>query len=523
MRPVSLTPGALGRYRASVVALPARVLLAVSALPGLVACGAAPGAASLTVAVPYEIETLDPHAKNSLSHFAVVSNFYDPLVTTDADLRIRPHLAQLWETPDPTTWVFHLRPGVVFADGRPLRARDVAWSIRRLQTEPGLEIATYALYIDELTPLDDRTLRLRTTRPVSILLNKLRFLLVVPEGSSRESLARRPNGSGPYVLEARQDRSLQLRRREDYWGRRPWARRVRLLLDRPADEAANLLIGGGADLAQCSSREAEGRVRAGGRFSVKKRPSLFVKQLGLDVGRRTSPFVKAERNPLQDVTVRRALSLAIDRNSLVAGLAQEAVPATQFVPPAIFGYNPALPLPAFDRAAARGLLQRAGFSSGFEATLHVRKLFGTAALLLRDQLAEVGVRLEVVVLDDPPFLERARRGEFSLLLSRLGCPTGDASDILDNALHSKDPARRYGLNNDGGYSNAELDRLIEESAGIDDVGERRNTLWRIMQILVQDLPWIPLYVDQDVYALAPGVAWEPRNDSFVLAAEIARR
>jgi len=77
-----------------------------------------------------------------------------------------------------------------------------------------------------------------------------------------------------------------------------------------------------------------------------------------------------------------------------------------------------------------------------------------------------------------------------------------------------------GIHNCGDYSNPELDRLIEESAGIDHVGRRRQALESIMERLMEDLVWIPLYVDQDVYAVDRSLAWKPRNDSFILAAEI---
>ena len=114
-------------------------------------------------------------------------------------------------------------------------------------------------------------------------------------------------------------------------------------------------------------------------------------------------------------------------------------------------------------------------------------------------------------------------GDTSLLLSRFGCPTGDVSDILDNAIHTRDPARRLGIQNYGGYSNPAVDRAIEHSAGIDDTVERRRALESIMATLMDDLAWIPLYVDQDTYALDRGLSWKPRADSFILAAEITAR
>src|SRR5262245_19522199 len=73
-----------------------------------------PAEQPLTIALPYEVITLDPHAKDKLGSNATLSNLYEPLVTTDKELRILPCLATSWESPDPRTWIFHVRPGVLF-------------------------------------------------------------------------------------------------------------------------------------------------------------------------------------------------------------------------------------------------------------------------------------------------------------------------------------------------------------------------------------------------------------------------
>jgi peptide/nickel transport system substrate-binding protein len=142
---------------------------------------------------------------------------------------------------------------------------------------------------------------------------------------------------------------------------------------------------------------------------------------------------------------------------------------------------------------------------------------------VRDQLQDVGIRLELKVMGDTEFMDFARGGGPSLILSRFGAPTGDASDILDTALHSQSPALAMGIGNFGGYSNPVVDRAIEESAGIETLKARGAALRAIMSLVMEDLPWAPLYVDQDVYAISKALAWRPRNDSFILAAEVSRR
>jgi ABC-type oligopeptide transport system substrate-binding subunit len=80
-----------------------------------------------------------------------------------------------------------------------------------------------------------------------------------------------------------------------------------------------------------------------------------------------------------------------------------------------------------------------------------------------------------------------------------------------------------GVANFSGYSNPGIDRAIERSVLVEPAGRRRQALEDIMARVMEDLPWAPLYVDEDVFALAPGLAWHPRRDGFVLAAEIGLR
>ncbi len=125
-----------------------------TALAGLAlaACGPAPGAVrELRVAVPYDLSSFDPHAKDSVGAYEVLSTVYEPLVTLDRAMRPVPALAVSWETPDPLTWVFRLRPAVRFHDGSPLTAEDVVASLRRLISDEHLEMRSYLSGVAEVS------------------------------------------------------------------------------------------------------------------------------------------------------------------------------------------------------------------------------------------------------------------------------------------------------------------------------------------------------------------------------------
>ncbi len=484
-------------------------------------CRGARPPAEVAVSVPYEIDTLDPHARNRLSNFALLSHFYEPLVTTDASMTIRPCLSTRWDNPDLHTWVFHLRDGVVFHDGTPLTADDVVATFDRLLKKQGLEMSGYVLNIAGLKALDPRTVELRTATPMGILLNKLRFVLITPRGVPPEALATSVAGTGPYAL-GRFTRgvSLELLRNERYWGEAPALSRVTLRLGRSPEQAMEDLESGRSQLVQASTRKLEQRYAGRSDVTLHRQSSIFVKYLSFDVANDVTAHVAAPRNPFKDRRVREAVRLAVDRPALVSRLSTAAVPVSQPVPPFIFGFNPTLPEPPHDPVRARTLLAEAGLPDGFAVTLHARRLFAESAAIVAEMLAPVGIRVTVEALSDPDFFAVVQSRRASFFISRFGCPTGDASDILDNAIHTTDPARHFGDSNNGGYSNPSLDRLIEESAGLLEMGRRRPVLQQVMKVIADDVVWVPLYIDQDVYAVKKGLAWQPRNDNFVLAAEI---
>src|SRR5579863_8223347 len=249
----------------------------VAALCCAVHCGRPPAAAErpLRIALDSGPFALDPHAGELLT-LSVLRNLYDALTAFDAGNRVRPALAESWENPDELTWIFHLRRGVFFHDGREFTARDVLFSFDRARrAAPASEIGTYLVAIDKVLALDAHTVEITTRRPYSILLNKLAFVLIVPEGSP--PVISRPVGTGPYRLVSDQPgKRLALRVFERYWGGAAGVRRVEFLpLPDPEARVRGLLDGDLDVVAEPGIADVE-RIRAARGCRIAEQTSLGV-------------------------------------------------------------------------------------------------------------------------------------------------------------------------------------------------------------------------------------------------------
>jgi len=468
------------------------------------------------------VQTLDPQAKDTISDFAIACNFYDPLVQTDYNQKVRPCLARSWENPDALTWVFHLRRNVQFHDGTPMTAKDVAYSFHRVMSDPSMEMKEYITNISDITVIDPYTIKITTAYAANVFLQKLNFIMIIPANSNPATLNEHVNGTGAYKLRSwKKNESIEMIRNDRYFEEKPALRNVVFELGRSPEESIRDLQSGRCQLVQCNSRSVEKQIHEGSDYELLFHDSLFIKYLGFDLARDDTPHSSVHPNPFKKLEVRKAIDSAIDRTALTAKLSTFAVPASQPVPPFVFGYDPETKTSPYDINKAEELLASAGYPSGFNVVLNTRKILAATALLVKDDLAKIHIGVDVRVLSDPDWY--AQVNDASFFITRLGCPTGDASDVLTMAIHSKENSRRLGTKNYEGYSNPEVDRLIEQSLATGDNEKRGRTMQQLMRRVTEEVVWIPLYADQEVYAINKMFSWHPRNDSYILAEEISLR
>jgi peptide/nickel transport system substrate-binding protein len=481
---------------------------------GLAGCGKAAGPdLDLRVAVPYDLSSLDPHAKNSVGAYEMLSAVYEPLVTLDRSMRPVPALAVSWETPEPLTWVFRLRPGVRFHDGSPLSSEDVVASVRRLISEDHLEMRSFLNGVAEVSARGNDTVAVRTLRPNAELASRLHFALVVPRGSTPESLAGRANGTGPFAVAAWRPSSLALQRNRRYWGEAAGAARVRIDFGISAATALEQSSGAPYDLI-VGARRAEEEARRSDRYLIVEEENIFLRHLAFDVARERTPFAAGIPNPFRRREVREAVNLALDRERLAAAAGPGARPAYQLVPRAVFGHDPGQPAVTPDPPRARALLAQAGLAHGFEVVLHRPSGFSTAAEIVREQLAGVGIRVRVESLPSAAFFDALDARKLSFWFVASGCATGDGMELLEASFHSPGPGG-LGVDNYGDYRNPDLDRGILEAGGLFDLRVRQAAVQGLLERVLEDRVWIPLYHDRGALLIARGLAYEPRADGYL--------
>lgn len=488
-----------------------RLLLAVLALAAA-ACAPGPRPRGLVIGYPAGPATAIPDTVNEEITISVLSNVYESLVDFDAKLAVRPGLAASWYTADDRTWVFRLREGVRLHDGRPLNSGHVVAALERARLDPGSTRRAELAVVESVEGRDPHTVAVRTRFPFGALPHRLGNVAIwTPAPRAGEP----PVGTGPYTFESfTPSGDVVLRAFDAYHQGAPSIRTVRFRVVPALQTRLAQLRKGELDLVVDVPPEAARTLGTGVR-TISER-GLRVLFLAMDC-RAGSPF--------QDARVRRAVSLAVDRDALVQGpLEGHGEPAHQVVVPGVFGYHERLDPVLRDAAAARRLLAEAGWPGGFEVDLDYmpqkyRAMEEVVAQLAGD-LQGIGIRVRPRTFDAAAFFPRSERAG---ALSLLGWMSTGGDALVSYNYLLRTPGGGFGIENGSRYSSAVVDGLLEQAMRQLDPEKRAHLLARVAEEVQRDAPVAPLYRQGDLYGVAAGLEFQPRVDRRLRAAHMRWR
>ena len=513
--------------------------LAVAALLGAAAPAVAqPEAAVLNIGIGGAVTSVDPHFYNASPNNSLSMHLFDRLVERDAKAQPYPGLAESWRVLSDTVWEFRLRPGIKWHDGRDFTADDVAFTIARAPNVPGSPggFGGFVRAIEKVEVVDPLTLRFHTARPHPLLPTELASVAIIArhaaEGASTEDFnsGKAAIGTGPYRLQAYRpgDRTELLRNEAYFRGPEPWARvNYRFIGNDGARTAA--LLAGDVDLIDQVPSTDIARLKRESRVTISEIQGLRLIYLAPDRSRQGEvPFVSDNEgkplptNPFNDLRIRRALSMAINREALATRVMEgTAQPSGQWLPEGTFGYNPEVKPPGFDPEGAKRLLAEAGFPQGFRLTLHSPNdrypNDAKTAQAVAQMFSRIGLRTEVEAVPWASFSLRSNRQDYALRLVGWGSVTGEASYALVNILGTFNRETRLGASNSGRYANPALDALTARAAATIDDKTREGLLRQAVKMAMDDVAIIPLFQLVNSWALRRGLAYDARMDERTLA------
>ncbi|QUW01862.1 ABC transporter substrate-binding protein [Chloracidobacterium validum] len=488
---------------------PAAVLVAAQCLWLVVAGWLAGGgcrrpvalaADTLVLAVEKPPKTIDPRVGNDAVSARLQQLVFDTLVNKNDQLEIVPELADFTVSPDARVFTFRLRPDIRFHDGRRLTAEDVKYTFESMCASDfsSPKKGDFAL-VERIETPDAQTVIFRCRAPNLPMLGSLVAVGILPKGTDAAEAATKPIGTGPFkVVAYREQNDIWLEANPDYFKGAPKLKhlRIRFIPDATTRELelrkGTVQLAINADLAY-STNQALGKARG---LKLVRSKGTNIAYLGLN----------CEDARLADVRVRRALALAIDRETIIRTVFRGmARPAAGPLPPEQWAYPADLPPARYDPEEARRLLGEAGYGPERPLRLELKtssaELSRQVAAVLQEQLKQVGIELALRSFEFQTFLQDTIAGNFQMFyLINVGA--NQSVDFLSYFYESsRIPTKERGYSegaNRARYRSAAVDGWLRAAAGTTDKAEQRRLYGLVQKQVVADAPQIFLWHPDNV-------------------------
>jgi peptide/nickel transport system substrate-binding protein len=486
------------------------------------------GGGEIVVVIPEEPPHLDWADCFGLLNAPVCLNGYESLLFRDGQTgALVGVLAESWERVDETTWRFKLREDATFHNGVPFDAEIAKWNLETQSNPENSMLAMQNLGGQQLfvEVVDDYTIDVRTENPDPILPRRLSFVMMgEPAALEADTEKRTMVGTGPYVLdEWAPGERVVLVANPDYWGGEPEVKKATFVWRTEPSVRAAMLQAGESDIAAWLAPQ----------------DAFMARVVGVDIPE--TPFMFIDPNPpLDDLRVRKAICMAMDRDALADQLFSGfATPANDLVTPDVLGYPADLPVWEYDPEGAQALIEEAGADGvpvDTEITIYGRKGIypnSTEAMeALQLWLSEIGLNVKLQMLEVSQWREvnldiPVPEDRVGLTQSSHGNEQGDAIFTLQGYYgpYGRDSWYPY-PDHAGGARRPVIDptlvELIDSAALLTEGEGRAEALAAAFAEHRENVVWsCPMIHIQDMWGVSERVDWQPRFDRFILVKEVS--
>ena len=427
----------------------------------------------LVLGMPLEPPHLDPTAGAAAAIDEVVyANLFEGLTRIDENGAVNSGLAESWTiSDDGLTYTFRLRAGVKFHDGTTMDSADVKFSLDRARAADSTN-AQKGLFeaIEAVETPDARTVVVKLSRREGLFLWNMGWgdaVIVAPE--SAETNKANPVGTGPFkFVEWRKADSVKLERWDGYWGAQPALKTVTFkFVSDPSAQVAGLMAGDIDAIPNVGAPESLERFKADPDFEVR---------VGNTEGE-TILAINHRRKNLEDIRVRRAISLAIDRQAIVDGaMFGYGTPIGSHFAPHHAAYVDLTAMYAHDVAKAKQLMVEAGYGDGFKAVMKLPppSYARRGGEIVAAQLAQIGIAVEIVPVEWAQWLKEVFKGEHDFDFTIVS-----HTEPLDIGIYARDD---YYF----GYNSPAFNAVIDELKGTSDEAARKALYGKAQKIIALD-------------------------------------
>jgi peptide/nickel transport system substrate-binding protein len=461
---------------------------------------------NLVAAIAGEPDQLDPHKTTAYFSFEVLENVFDTLVEPDANLEMRPALAESWDVSgDQLVWTFRLRRGVTFHDGSPFTADDVVYSYRRIIDEKLANVDKFSAVTD-VTAADPATVVIRVKQPTPNLLTNIGGFkgMAIVSGKNAESgqIATHPIGTGPFAFVSQKSGdSITLQPNPSYWAGVPKVSGVTFRFISEPSTALSALQAGEIDWTDSIPPQRVAQLREDDSVKLAVTASNDYWYLALNEARK----------PWSDVRVRQAIAYGIDRDAIVRATSYGTAAANQLAIPRGNPWYTDYHRYGYDITRAKELLTESGITKA-ELDMLVTSEYPetvTAAQIIADNLAPLGITVHIRTVDFATWLDEQNTGHFDMLM--MGWLGNIDPDDFYYAQHHTN-----GTSNAQKYSNPEVDRLLDAGRVETDRQARAGVYANAASTIADQASYIYLYNPSVIQAWRTGLSgFESRRDGAI--------